>query len=215
MVFHTPERKLGDEDYDGMPALEHSSPSADGETTDLLPPPIDHLPAPPSGKLAAVTRQMNSMESTLKEFPDNLPMLKDMFTKYLSKVEALYEACSEEDQKWLSSHSDIIMDFRCRMDKLLYPAPSTSRISYKKSSVCSTTSSTRFKLIEQRAKLQDRREAQVKSNLLDVEELSLKRELEDKFVSLKQRREKIEQEEIESELILLEEQLAGVGSSRA
>ena len=53
----------------------------------------------PSAKLAVVTRKAYDITKLLSDIDGNLPLITEYFTEYLTRVENLYEACSDEHEE--------------------------------------------------------------------------------------------------------------------
>ena len=155
------------------------------------PPPSVVAGAPPSAKLASVTRKANEIEGLLSNPNANLPIIKECFTQYLTRVEALINACTHEHEEWLAPHRQQIADFRRKIEDIIHPRSSNSDnlidlnprttsaiVSAPRapSSIHSNASATsvRIQIAQQKAKIQASREASIISQRLAEEELRLK-----------------------------------------
>lgn len=143
---------------------------------------------PPKGKLASVTRKMNEIEGMLAVNPPNFAEIRKNFTEYLVRVERLLKACDESDGAWLESNKVAIDQFRIRVEEFLKSEPLRSRNSgstseskdsgsvRSRSSKCSTTSSTRIRLAERKARLDAEKEHLINIQKIEQRELELKHE---------------------------------------
>ena len=165
----------------------------------------------PAAKLGAVTRKSNEINELLHDLKNNLPLIKTLFTEYLTRVDALIQSCSEEHEEWLSKNMDIIGAFRSKIENLIYPKPpksTTSRISSKISSRASSSASKVLtQLAQQKAKIRASQATSAASKQLELEELKVRQESEMKMLEIKQRKEKCDEEKALKEVTFLEEEL--------
>ena len=157
--------------------------------------------APPKQKLAAVTREQNVIQklfSSPSEIIDH-QILKSHFNEYLVRVEALYSACGDKHQDWLSGHKIAIDQFRSSIEEMIHPMDQSLRQAPRSVSNVSRTSSTAssavLKLAQERAKLKAKQDLFARKQELKREELSLQL-----------RREEIELEQESRQLGHLEEE---------
>ena len=196
---------------------------------------------PPSGKLAAVTRKQNEIEEFLKHAPENLEIIRELFTQYLVKVEILFDSCSDKHQEWLTKHKSHIIEFRTKVENLIHPKTMTEKRSDKDTfidlndlaesgpsfdfssvpvqqarvanSVRSTTSSAIARLAEQKAELQASKEAHARERSIKAEELRLKYEHEQRMLQLQEKKEKSEEEKLARKIDIYEEEIARSNAS--
>ena len=134
----------------------------------------------PSAKLSPLTR----MNNILKLFPDStkyVELIKYKFTEYLVRLDNLYTACNNDKNKlWLSTHQENIVEFRSKIERLLYSTRSvrpttTAFVKSNNSEASSTVSAAKVKLAEQFACAQANMAALEKEKKLKETEFFLKR----------------------------------------
>jgi hypothetical protein len=192
----------------------------------------------PTGRLAAVTRKQHQIEKLLHDVPSNLAILKKLFTEYLTCVETLYNLTPPGLEDWLNTHKPNIEQFRTEISKKLYPAPISTPETRKSKSIASkssSTSSSRIRIAEQKAKLVAQREMSLANRQLQEEELKLKADQEEEVLNIKieqerkelklntkqslqkhqlnQRKQQLEQEGAEREIAILEQEIGEDGNT--
>lgn len=180
--------------------------------------------APPSGKLAAVSRVKHQIEELLHDVEGNKVTLKKLFTVFLTRVENLYEHCeknpSEVIDQWLPQHNKDIKEFKARISNLLYPpVPASQARAQSVRTITSITSSVKYRLAEEKARLRAQRELSEKTFILQQQELQLKQKQarddlnlkmaqEKENLMLKQQLSQLEHEESAKILAFLEEEIS-------
>ena len=148
---------------------------------------VEHSPIagrPPTGHLAAVTRKQNEIIELLQDIPNNMAIIKGLFTQYLTKVENLHAACEENSSfiTWLEPHLQSINKFRLEVENIINPVVTVSRSLKSNSAVTSRSSasskisSVKLKLAEKKAQLSAER-ATLKENA-ELEKAKLRAEAE-------------------------------------
>lgn len=188
-------------------------------STSGKPDPTDKVSTPPYAKLAAVTRKENEITLLLEALDSSdLGEVKDEFTIYLKRVEALYEAAAETHSEWLEQHTQKISEFRLKIESLVHPVlsePHSQRNSENttvsgKSSSSSRASSARIRLAEQRAKLVARKQSDNEYAKLKKEELAMKAEHEKELLAIELKKEQIKTQRLEKEMNELARELESI-----
>lgn len=185
-------------------------------------------PDPPYARLASVTRKENEILLLLEAMDStDLGEIKDEFTIYLKRVEALFEAASESHQDWLNQHEPKINEFRTKIESLIHPQLPSEKIvtqpnledpehisgsasEAEQGSRYSRTSSARVRLAEQRAKLIARKQSDERRTILKREELAMKAKHEQELLAMDIRKDEIKTQELEREMTELARELESI-----
>lgn len=170
--------------------------------------------APPTARLAAVTRRANEIDKILSEVPLNLPEVKALFNDYLVKVENLIQACGTVHKEWLSNHNSSISEFRGRIENVLRPYesfredPKSIKTRTSVSGTSRAVSQVKIELAKEKANIQAEKASLHLRNTLKFKEMQLNIQHQKELFDLKQDKEQIEVFEAERRIESLEKELS-------
>ena len=152
---------------------------------------------PPSGKLAAVTRKGNELQTLINEQTKNEVHFKITYHEYKQKIDALKAACEEQDlgenvtavrKAWWEKNYMPIVNLSISVEKYLkeiegaIPKKWQSKASLVSKGTSISSISARVKLAERKAKLEAEKVYSKRLTELEEQELAYKRtELGTKF----------------------------------
>ena len=168
----------------------------------------------PTQLLGSVTKKKNEIDILLSNVPENLAIIRSLFTQYLVRVEKLIEACGDQHGAWLSKHMEAINSFRKRVEDVLqrFSEPRILEARSAASSRSSRSSGSSFsrakiKLAEERAAVNAQKISLAEKIELKESEVKLKARFEEDLLKIEKAKQITEITENENRLAYLEDEL--------